>query len=153
VTVTAATASDRVLLDTDVFSFLLKSKGDNAERYRKHVNGKIIAVSFITVGEIYSGLFKKGRSQAALDGFEARLHTGVVIIPYNIDICVAYGRLSLEKTLEGTDRTIAPNDRWIAACALHHRLPLVTNNARHFGGITGLSVITEPQTPTTAPLL
>jgi predicted nucleic acid-binding protein len=114
VTVTAATASDRVLLDTDVFSFLLKSKGDNAERYRKHVNGKIIAVSFITVGEIY---------------------------------------LSLEKTLEGTDRTIAPNDRWIAACALHHRLPLVTNNARHFGGITGLSVITEPQTPTTAPLL
>ena len=56
----------------------------------------------------------------------------------------SYGRLSLEKTPKGSDRTIAPNDRWIAACALHHQLPLVTNNARHFEGITGLTVITEP---------
>jgi predicted nucleic acid-binding protein len=144
VTSSTTTASDRVLLDTDVFSFLLKGKGDNADRYRRHVNGKTVAVSFITIGEIYAGLFKKGVSQAALDEFEAKLHAGIVIIPYNLDICVAYGRLSLEKTAEGSDRTIAPNDRWIAACALHHRLPLVTNNARHFEGITGLTVITEP---------
>lgn len=44
---------DRVLLDTDVFSYLLKGR-DHAERYRKHVAGKTVAVSFVTVGEIYS---------------------------------------------------------------------------------------------------
>ena len=143
---------DRVLLDTDVFSYLLKGAGDNAERYRKHVAGRIVALSFVTVGEIYSGLFKKGASHAVFDRIEARLHAGVVIIPYNLDICIAYGRLSLEKTAEGSDRTIAPNDRWIAACALHHQLPLVTNNARHFEGISGLTVITEPARDSARPL-
>lgn len=47
------------MLDTDVFSYLLKGKGDNAERYRKHVIGRTVAISFITIGEIYSGLIKQ----------------------------------------------------------------------------------------------
>lgn len=74
-----------------------------------------------------------------------------MIIPYNLDVCVAYGRLALEKTPAGSDRTIAANDRWIAACAIHHGLPLVTNNAQHFVGITGLAVITEPAAPKPGP--
>ena len=109
--------------------------------------------SFVTVGELYSGLFKKSAAQAAFDQLQARLQSGVVIIPYNLDICIAYGRLSIEKTPKGSDRTIAPNDRWIAACALHHQLALVTNNAKHFEGITGLTVITEPGSDSTQPPL
>ena len=70
-----------------------------------------------------------------------------MIIPYNLEICIAYGRLAHEKTDAGSDRTIPANDRWIAACAIHHRLPLLTNNARHFRGITGLTVITEAPRP------
>jgi predicted nucleic acid-binding protein len=46
-----------VLLDTDVFSYLLGDKGALAERYRPHVRNRTVAVSFITVGEVYSGLF------------------------------------------------------------------------------------------------
>lgn len=69
-----------------------------------------------------------------------------MIVPYNIDICLAYGRLALERTESGTHRVIAPNDRWIAACAIHHKLPLVTNNAAHFRGIAGLTLITEAAT-------
>ena len=42
---TAPLPGDRVLLDTDVLSYLLKGTGDNAERYRKHILGKTVAVS------------------------------------------------------------------------------------------------------------
>ena len=148
-TPTTSDEYDRVLLDTDVFSYLLKGTGDNAARYRRHVDGKTVAVSFITVGEIYGGFFKAGFGQAHFDALEAKLHAGIVVIPYNLDICVAYGRLAVEKTEQGSHRTIAVNNRWIAASAIHHRLPLVTNNAPHFTGIGGLTVITEPapQTP------
>jgi len=138
---------DRVLLDTDVFSCLLKGSGEYAERYRKHVIGKTVAVSFITIGEIYSGFIKRGVSQTRIEAFEARLHAGIVIVPYNLDICHAYGRLVLERTETGSHRVIAPNDRWIVACAIHHNLPLVTNNAAHFRGIQGLTVITESPRP------
>jgi predicted nucleic acid-binding protein len=146
-TTAAPARRDRVLLDTDVFSYLLKGSGENAERYRRHVVGKTVAISFVTIGEIYSGFFKRGVGRSRLEAFEATLHAGVVIVPYNLDICVAYERLAHAKTEQGSDRTIAPNDRWIAACAIHHALPLVTNNAAHFVGIPGLIVITESRHP------
>ncbi len=33
------------------------------------------------------------------------------------------------------------NDLWIAACAVHYGLPLVTGNGRHFAGLPGLEVV------------
>ena len=140
--------ANAVLLHTDVFSYLFKGTGDNAERYRRHVRNKTAAITFITIGEVYSGLFRKGVGQAQFDALEAHLRA-LVVIPYNLDICKAYGRLGLEKTDTGSDRVVAVNDRWIAACAIHHQLSLVTNNRRHFEGISGLNIITEAPSPQT----
>jgi tRNA(fMet)-specific endonuclease VapC len=39
-------------------------------------------------------------------------------------------------------RTIASQDAWIAATALRHNLPLVTNNAKDFQNIPELKVLT-----------
>lgn len=50
---------DAVLLDTDVFSYLLKRGHPHAEAYSRHVKNKTIAVSFVTVGEVYSGAEKR----------------------------------------------------------------------------------------------
>ena len=50
---------DAVLLDTDVFSYLFKG-ADEADLYKSHVAEKTIAVSFVTVGELYSGAYKRG---------------------------------------------------------------------------------------------
>ena len=33
---------------------------------------------------------------------------------------------------------------WVAATAIYLDLPLVTHNARHYAGVPGLEVITEP---------
>jgi len=44
---------EAVLTDTDVFSYLMKPKDTRGDAYRPHVKGKTVAVSFITVGELY----------------------------------------------------------------------------------------------------
>lgn len=135
--------SDWVLVDTDVFSYLLGNKGALAARYRPHVRNRTVAVSFITVGEVYSGLFKQGLGPERFHLFEERLATNVVVLPYTLAMCRAYGRLVLERTAQGSVRTLGVNDRWIAAAAIHYSLRLVTNNARNFQGLSGLDVITE----------
>ncbi|MFU8892888.1 MAG: type II toxin-antitoxin system VapC family toxin [Luteolibacter sp.] len=43
--------------------------------------------------------------------------------------------------LRGNNRLIGANDHWIAAAALAHAMPLVTNNSEHFGRIPGLLVV------------
>ena len=65
------------------------------------------------------------------------------MLPYTLAMCRAYGRLILERTAQGSVRTLGVNDRWIAAAAIHYGLRLVTNNARNFHGLSGLDVITE----------
>lgn len=45
------------------------------------------------------------------------------------------------RQLRLSNQLIGANDHWIAASALAHGLPLVTNNASHFSRIPGLSVV------------
>ena len=62
-------------------------------------------------------------------------------MPYDYELCVTYG--NLRSTLAKDGRTVAPNDLWIAACAVRHSIPLVSNNRRHFENIPGLVLISE----------
>jgi tRNA(fMet)-specific endonuclease VapC len=74
---------------------------------------------------------------------EARL-AAVVVIPYDIEVCRTYAKLKNEaKTATGTDRVVGANDLWIAACAIRHGLPLVSNNRKHFEGLPGIRLISQ----------
>jgi predicted nucleic acid-binding protein len=139
---------EAVLLDTDVFSYLLRAGDARGDPYRQHVQGKTIAVSFITVGELYYGAVKRNWNPKTISSLEQRLRAAV-IVPYDVEICKTYGRLRATlKTAPGSDRCIGQNDLWIAACASRHNLPLVTNNRKHFEGIPDLNLISEaPVTP------
>lgn len=132
-----------VLLDTDVFSYLLNENDRRADFYRPYVQDKILSVSFVTAGELYYGAVKKQWGVARVAALEARLAT-VVVIPYDIDVCRTYAKLKGgAKTATGTDRVVGANDLWIAACAIRHGLPLVSNNRRHFEGLPGLLLISQ----------
>jgi predicted nucleic acid-binding protein len=131
-----------VLLDTDVFSYLLKAGDPRADPYRRHVRGKTVAISFVTVGELYSGAEKRNWSAAKRSELNTRLRS-VVIVPFDLEVCRAYARLCNIRTDQGSIRTIAANDRWIAAGAIRHNLALVSNNRRHFDSIPGLTLICE----------
>ena len=139
---------DAVLLDTDVVSYLTKSNDPRADAYRPHVKGKTAAISFITVGEIYFGAEKKKWSSQTLSSFLERLKA-FVIVPYDIELCKTYGKL--KASLREAGVVVADNDLWIAACAVRHSIPLISNNRKHFEKIPGLHLISESPQKTAPP--
>jgi tRNA(fMet)-specific endonuclease VapC len=139
---------DAVLLDTDVFSYLARTHDARGDAYRPHVQGKTVAISFITVGEIYFGAEKRKWSSKTLSTFLERLKA-VVVVPSDHEVCREYG--TLKAALRETGIVVADNDLWIAACAIRHSIPLISNNRRHFENIPGLHLISlapEKTSPT-----
>ena len=64
----------------------------------------------------------------------------MVIVPYDAELCRTYGRLRASLT---AGLVVAPNDLWIASCAIRHAIPLISNNRKHFEKIPGLRLISE----------
>jgi len=90
-----------ILVDTDVYSYLISTNPKRALPYKPHLEGNAIALSFITVGELYAGFTKKIAKgewgPEHLHRLEARLRL-VVVIPYDIEVARAYG--NIKGTLE-----------------------------------------------------
>ncbi len=128
---------DAVLLDTDVFSYLMRPKDTRGDAYRPYVRGKTVAISFVTVGELYYGAEKKKWSSKTLSHLQEKLKA-VVVVPYDEELCRTYGRVRNSLPL---GLVVAGNDLWIACCAIRHSIPLVTNNRKHFERIPGLNII------------
>lgn len=128
-----------VILDTNVASYLMRG-GSLAEAYAPHVQNRLLAITFVTVGEFYFGAEKGKWGEWKRRELEAALRN-FVVIPYDHEIARCYGRLVAERQRIG--KPIANNDAWIAACAVRHGVSLVTHNAKDFENITGLRTITE----------
>lgn len=61
------------------------------------------------------------------------------ILPMNE--ATAHHYAVVTRQLRTTNQMIGSNDVWIAAAALAHSMPVVTNNAAHFGRVQGLEVM------------
>jgi len=129
---------DAVLLDTDVFSYLMKND-TRGKAYQPHIKNKTVAISFVTVGELHYWAENRNWSIKNRQKLEDRLKA-VVIVPYDAQLCRVYGKLraSLPPGV-----IVAANDLWIAACSLRHNIPLITNNRKHFERIPDLNLISE----------
>jgi tRNA(fMet)-specific endonuclease VapC len=127
-----------VLVDTDTLSEVMRGKSDIV---RSHALGYIAAqyrftFSIITRYEILRGL--KARSAASrLAQFERECLSSV-ILPLTDEIVIAAA--DIYATLYRAGMLIGDADTLIAATALVHGLPLVTNNVDHFRRIERLSV-------------
>lgn len=108
--------------------------------YAKRVANKLVAVSFVTIGELLFGAKKRNWGTAKIADLERRLR-GAVIVPYDRLLCDTYGRLKAETRTAGI--VVADNDMWIAASAVRHNVPLITHNRKHFERIPDLVVISE----------
>jgi len=131
--------SDMVIVDTDVASFLFK--GDTrAQLYRQHLQGKTLALSFMTVAELYQWAFMRNWNAHSLARLEERMQT-YVIVPYDAELCRQWAKVCVERQRLG--RPISAQDAWIAATAIRHNCPLVTHNRDDFADVAGLTVISE----------
>jgi predicted nucleic acid-binding protein len=127
-----------VLLDTNVVSFLFK--GDSrAEPYVSHLENRRLAISFMTVAELFQWAAVRKWGEARKRQLEASFHN-FVVLPFDIALCRLWGEIRADCRAAG--RPISPQDAWIAATALLHNLPLVTHNPSDFEAIEGLELIT-----------
>ena len=116
---------ETVLLDTDVVSFLLK--GDSrAEAYVPHLQDRRLALSFMTVAELYQWAAVRNWGARRRQQLDQTLRT-YLILPFDIEVCRHWGEVRAASRRQG--RPISPQDAWIAASALHHRIALVTGNS------------------------
>jgi tRNA(fMet)-specific endonuclease VapC len=128
-----------LIVDTDVVSFLLK--GDTrAQLYRPHLQGRTLALSFMTVAELYQWAYVRNWGDRKLTRLEEQLHR-YVIVPFDNELCKQWASISVQRQRMG--RPMSAQDAWIAATALRHDCPLVTHNSDDFSDITGLEVISE----------
>jgi tRNA(fMet)-specific endonuclease VapC len=128
-----------LIVDTDVVSFVLK--GDTrAQLYRPHLQGRTLALSFMTVAELYQWAYVRNWGDRKLTRLEEQLHR-YVIVPFDNELCKQWASISVQWQRLG--RPISVHDAWIAATALRHSCPLVTHNGDDFSDITGLEVISE----------
>ncbi len=129
---------DTVLLDTNIVSFLFK--GDSrAESYAPYLENRRLAISFMTVAELFQwaavrnwGVLRRRRLEASLHNF--------VVLPFDIALCRLWG--DIRANCRAAGHPISPQDAWIAATALQYRLPLITHNPSDFEIIEELELIT-----------
>ena len=123
------------MLDTNIVSYMMRGHR-LAGLYRPHLEGHTLAISFMTVGELYEGAYRGAWGRAKLIKLWETIRT-YVVLPFSIDVCREWGAIRCERRT----RTISVDDAWIAATARTHRLPLVTHNPEDFRDIDGLDVL------------
>ena len=117
--------ADSLLVDTDVLSYVAWER-PQAEPFEPLLLGKLPFVSFVTVGEMFYGAAKANWGEPRIAKMETILRR-YTVIPGTYDIAKHYG--SVKKAFRDQ---VGENDMWIAATALAHRMPVVTNNLKHF---------------------
>lgn len=122
--------SGPVLVDTDVFSFLLTKRGPY-ESFEPLLEGHPFILSFAVVGELRAGAFKAEWGEKRLSALEERIQACVIINPTN-QIATHYGRL--HAAFRDQLRKDGSNDMWTAACSLSQTppIPIATNNRADF---------------------
>ena len=125
------------MLDTDTVSYLVKGKTPALDRRVAAVSPKHLCISSVTRGELLYGLqLKDGAHRLAqlIDQFLLR----VQCLPW--DEAAATHFASVAAALHKAGTQIGSMDAMIAGHAMATGAVLVTNNARHFSRVTGLTV-------------
>src|ERR1044071_1548274 len=112
------------IIDTDVVSMLFK--GDSrALAYRRHITGRLLGISFMTLAELERWSMERGwgnQRKRELEHHMARY----AVLPATRELCAKWANVSYSARRKG--RPIQTADAWIAASALYYDVPLITNN-------------------------
>src|SRR5438093_11725692 len=130
----------RLVVDTDVASFLFRDDDTRGDLYRPHVAGQGLAISFMTLAELRLWPVLNRWGAARRRDLEAHVRQFTVI---HSDEDLTRWWASTRAAAQRKGRRIRVADAWDAATALLYRVPLVTHNAGDFAGVPGLTIITE----------
>jgi predicted nucleic acid-binding protein len=108
-----------IVLDTDVASAVLRRR--TPEPLSGLLAGQILAVTFVTVGELTKWTLVRRWGPRSLDSMRTFL-ASLVVLPYDSRVATRWGELQAYAQLRGRPRPT--NDSWTAACCLVRDLPL-----------------------------
>jgi tRNA(fMet)-specific endonuclease VapC len=124
------------LVDSDWVSSYLNGRPE-AVQLLSSLRTAGLAISLITYGEIYEGIYF-GRDPQAYERVFREFLRRVQVLSPNRAIMRQFARL--RGTLRRRGQTLPDPDILIAATALYHSLTLVTRNLRHFERIPNLQL-------------
>jgi tRNA(fMet)-specific endonuclease VapC len=130
------------LVDTDRLIDFLKGRAD-AVRLIATLASDGLAMSLMTFGEVYDGIYRSGDPSGQEATF-VRVLAWIPVLGLNQDIMREFARIRGGLRLAG--QPIGDADVLIAATAIHHDLTLVTRNLRHYERIPNLKLFPEPAT-------
>jgi len=133
---------EHILIDTNVLSYIKKNDTRSAYYLPYLSSEKVLAVSFQTVAELYRWAEKYSWGKTKLNKLESLLKR-FVVVPYDNKLARIWAKVVNERERAG--KSISYEDAWIAACALRHSATLLTHNRKHFEGITGIKIISQPE--------
>lgn len=124
------------LIETDRVVDWLQGRSDAVELVRK-LASEGLAVSLITYGEVYEGIYY-GRDPRWREREFQNFLRYVDVLPLSRRILQRFARERGQ--LRGQGQLIADLDLLIASTALHHNLVLVTRNLRHYRRVPNLEL-------------
>ena len=131
---------NRVVVDTDVVSFLFKNH-PIGNRYDPELAGRILLISFMTVAELERWAIQRKWNEQRLHWLHLylRRHT---VVPSSADLCRNWADVMVAAQAAG--RRIECADAWIAATSLLYDAPLITHNRADYLGVPGLMLVSHP---------
>jgi predicted nucleic acid-binding protein len=130
-----------VILDTDVFSILTERR-PGAEKIAAMIGDSETLLAFASVAELTYGAYPARWGTVRIRRLEVAIAGHGLLLPTG-GLLRVWARLRVKAVGMGHPlaHRVHANDLWVAACAVHYRVPLLTRNARHFRGLPGLEVV------------
>jgi predicted nucleic acid-binding protein len=128
-----------LLLDTNIVSYYQRNDS-RAKGYDRYIVGHELAISSMTIAEMYQWAAFHRWGQQRIRELEHRLRLDYLHLPIDWDTCRLWATIRAECRIAG--RPISVQDAWIAATARQYDLPIVTHNPRDFEAVKQLRIIT-----------
>lgn len=127
----------KYLLDTNICIYIIKRKPDAVIKKFTKLRPGIVAISSITLSELYYGVVKSSKpneNMIALQEFISPL----IVLDFTDQDALFYGKIRTD--LEKRGKLIGAMDLLIAAIAKSRELILVTNNEKEFSRVSDLKI-------------
>lgn len=131
-------ATARLVLDTDVASFVFKWHPEFAPRYVTMIRSAELIVSFMTLAEMRQGTLDANWGRRKCDVLEAYLADFSVLHSDSL-LCSTWAAARNESVRK--EHPMSSADAWIAATALVLAAPLVTNNPKVYLHVDTLQLL------------
>jgi tRNA(fMet)-specific endonuclease VapC len=118
-----------VVVDTCVLSYIYDHHS-LAEGYRAHIEGNTPVISFMTLAEVHYGTLKADWGESRRSRLLEYVARDYLLFPFNRALCRRWAMVRDQSRRDGRQVKVA--DSWIAATAMLHDIPLVTNNRSDF---------------------